>query len=91
MSDPENRPLTENNEPPVNYQVDACGLSCPLPLLKMKQALNVIGEGEVVLVKATDPASERDFNAYIAMTHHSMVAKKNQDQYLYWITKNTQG
>ena len=70
------------------YEVDATNLSCPMPLLKMKQALNKAQKGEVILVKVTDPASVRDFKAYIEMTNHNLDMKTDNNIIHYWITKN---
>lgn len=44
--------------------VDASGLSCPMPLLKAKQALNKLPPGALLRIVATDPGSERDFEAF---------------------------
>ena len=71
----------------VIHQVDAIELDCPLPLLKMKQALNQANIGDVIFVKATDPSSSRDFAAYINMTCHQLRAKVVNKEYHYWITK----
>ncbi|MFT5720330.1 MAG: tRNA 2-thiouridine synthesizing protein A [Motiliproteus sp.] len=49
---------------PITQRVDARGLSCPLPLLKAKQALNRLQPGEVLQVLATDAGSVRDFKAF---------------------------
>ncbi|MFT6915633.1 MAG: tRNA 2-thiouridine synthesizing protein A [Motiliproteus sp.] len=49
---------------PITRRVDARGLSCPLPLLKAKQALNRLQPGEVLQVLATDAGSVRDFKAF---------------------------
>ena len=73
---------------PWDYEIDATGLSCPMPLLKMKQALNSAKIGEVVMVKATDSASQRDFKSYIEMTDHELELKIETGIYLYWITKH---
>ncbi|MYM65041.1 sulfurtransferase TusA family protein [Pseudomaricurvus sp. HS19] len=54
-------------------QVDARGLSCPLPLLKAKQALNGLGSGEQVEVLATDPGSQRDFRTFAELSGHSLL------------------
>ena len=71
-----------------DYEIDATGLSCPMPLLKMKQALNLANVGEVVMVKVTDSASQRDFSAFIEMTEHELDMKIESDLFLYWITKH---
>lgn len=48
----------------ISKQLDARGLDCPLPLLKMKQALNKMASKEVLEVLATDAGSERDFTVF---------------------------
>ena len=47
-----------------NREVDARGLSCPLPILKAKKALAEMITGEVLRVIATDPGSVRDFKHF---------------------------
>lgn len=41
--------------------VDARGLSCPLPLLEARRALQLLPPGAVLVVLATDPAAPGDF------------------------------
>ena len=41
--------------------VDARGLSCPLPLLEARRALQLSPPGAVLVVLATDPAAPSDF------------------------------
>ena len=73
-----------------HYEVDATSLNCPMPLLKMKMALNKAEIGETILVKATDSASRRDFKAFINMTPHTLEIKVEEKLFFYWITKNKQ-
>ncbi len=49
---------------PVEAELDAKGLVCPLPLLKAKQALRKLPPGALLRVLATDAGSVRDFQAY---------------------------
>lgn len=77
----------ENVSYHADYEIDATGLSCPLPLLKMKQMLNKAKAGEVVFVRASDSASQRDFKAYVQLTSHSLRLSQNKGQFLFWITK----
>ena len=44
--------------------LDVKGLSCPMPLLKAKKALNEMAGGELIRVLATDPGSVRDFDVF---------------------------
>jgi tRNA 2-thiouridine synthesizing protein A len=53
--------------------LDVTGLRCPLPLLKAKKALGELEVGEVLKVSATDPGSQRDFQAYVDHTSHKMI------------------
>lgn len=46
------------------HEVDARGLSCPLPLLKAKKALNAMAGGEQLRVLSTDAGSVRDFRVF---------------------------
>jgi tRNA 2-thiouridine synthesizing protein A len=44
--------------------IDTCGLSCPLPVLKVRKAMRSIEIGTTVEVLATDPLAEQDLRAY---------------------------
>ena len=53
-------------------ELDARGLQCPLPLLKLKQQLNRVAKGDLVRVLTTDPGSVRDFSAFVQQAGHVM-------------------
>lgn len=44
--------------------IDTRGLSCPLPVLKVRKAMRSIEAGAPVQVLATDALAEQDFRAY---------------------------
>lgn len=56
--------------------VDARGLSCPLPLVKARQALMVLGGGATVCVLATDAAAPRDFEDFAEATGHTLLESR---------------
>ncbi|MCP5420943.1 MAG: sulfurtransferase TusA family protein [Gammaproteobacteria bacterium] len=58
---------------PVAANLDATGLTCPLPLLKTKVELAKIRSGEILHVIATDPMASLDFRAFCLRTQHEMV------------------
>jgi len=89
MKSAENMPSSENSDISADYLVDATNMKCPLPLLKMKQALNKASIGEIVFVTVTDPTSERDFRSFIAMTDHELKTLKKENEFHYWITKKS--
>lgn len=57
-----------------NREVDARGLTCPLPILKAKKALAEMITGEVLRVIATDPGSVRDFKAFSKQTGNELLS-----------------
>ncbi|MET1255442.1 sulfurtransferase TusA family protein [Aliikangiella maris] len=88
MPNTENRLTQENLPEPQTWLLDACGLCCPLPLLKMKQKLNQIAVGDKLVVKTTDPGSQRDFQSYIDLTNHQLTFCEEQGIFIYTIIKN---
>ncbi|MEQ1636011.1 MAG: sulfurtransferase TusA family protein [Methylococcales bacterium] len=74
----------------INYdlEVDASGLQCPLPLLRLKKALNELASGAVVKVIATDPAAHLDFGVYVEQTGHEMLMfLRLEQQQVFFIRK----
>ncbi|WP_339339137.1 sulfurtransferase TusA family protein [uncultured Oceanicoccus sp.] len=70
-------------------QLDTCGLACPLPLLKAKQALNSMACGERLQVTATDQGSWRDFQVFANHSGHKLLKRQEIDGiYYYWLEKN---
>ncbi|MDR0564143.1 MAG: sulfurtransferase TusA family protein [Azoarcus sp.] len=63
--------------------VDARGLSCPLPVLRLKRALADLPNGRVVRVLTSDPASVKDFEAFVRQTGHEMLSQKEMPDSTY--------
>ncbi len=71
-----------------DLEVDASGLHCPLPLLRLKKAIMEINSGSVVKVIATDPAAHLDFGVYIDQAGHVLVHNlKDTDKQIFYIQK----
>jgi TusA-related sulfurtransferase len=62
--------------PAADREVDARGLNCPLPILKAKKALADMDSGQVLKVRATDPGSLRDFQAFSRQTGNALLAQQ---------------
>jgi tRNA 2-thiouridine synthesizing protein A len=58
----------------VPYVVDARGLRCPLPLVRARRALAALGDGETLVVLATDPEAPIDLAALAADTGRGFCA-----------------
>jgi NADPH-dependent 2,4-dienoyl-CoA reductase/sulfur reductase-like enzyme/peroxiredoxin family protein/rhodanese-related sulfurtransferase/TusA-related sulfurtransferase len=56
-------------------KIDACGLQCPGPIMKLKKSIEGINIGERLEVISTDPAFRRDSQAWCNMTGHKMISQ----------------
>lgn len=60
--------------PDSMLRLDACGLSCPGPIVKLKQTIDGMAEGSRVEVTATDPGFPRDAKAWCESTGNSFIS-----------------
>ncbi|WP_278485500.1 sulfurtransferase TusA family protein [Achromobacter insolitus] len=65
--------------PSFEQEVDASGLTCPLPILRAKKALAQMASGEVLRVITTDRNAIRDFQAFARQTGNVLVAQQEVD------------
>lgn len=65
-------------------KLDACGLQCPGPILKVKQAVDQMDNGQQVEVTATDAGFLRDAKAWCQSTGNTVVSNI-QDNGIYTV------
>lgn len=71
-------------------RVDACGIQCPGPILKMKQAMDGLAPGERLEVRATDAAFPRDAEAWCRTTGNRFLGRHSESGvYIAMIEKTT--
>lgn len=63
--------------PKANIVVDACGLQCPGPIMKVYTALSSMKQGEILEVSATDSAFGRDVEAWCKRTGNELLSVEN--------------
>ena len=72
----------------INKVLDAKGLSCPMPLVKTKKALDELNAGEILEVIATDKGAKTDLIAWAKSTGNEMVdMKEKNDVFTFYIKK----
>lgn len=72
----------------IDQKLDACGLTCPLPLLKAKQVLNGLPSGHVLEIVCTDPGSVRDFEVFAKQSGNELLEQVFADgQYTHFLKK----
>lgn len=72
----------------ADQELDARGLSCPLPILKTKKALSAMAAGKVLRVVATDRGSVKDMEAFAKQTGNALLSSSLEgDEYVFYIRK----
>ena len=56
----------------TRIEVDARGLRCPLPVIRLAAAAQDVAAGTVITVLATDPAASHDIPAWCRMRNHEL-------------------
>jgi tRNA 2-thiouridine synthesizing protein A len=59
----------------VDRELDACGLNCPLPILRAKKSLSEMVSGQTLRITATDPGSASDFQSFAKQTGNTLLAQ----------------
>lgn len=54
-------------------EIDASGLACPLPIVRMRKALDGLASGQVLRMIATDPGSVPDMAAFAEQGGHTLL------------------
>ncbi|MDD2553251.1 MAG: DsrE/DsrF/DrsH-like family protein, partial [Desulfotomaculaceae bacterium] len=90
--DPQAEKKTGENEPgPCDQELDACGLSCPGPLLQVKASMDGLKDGQVLKVTASDPGFYEDIKAWCKRTNNELVElAKASGNVIAFIRKNPQ-
>jgi tRNA 2-thiouridine synthesizing protein A len=71
-----------------NRELDARGMSCPLPILKTKKMLNELASGQILKVVATDPGSIRDMEAFAHQTGNPLLSSSTEDKtFIFFLRK----
>ena len=71
-----------------DFELDARGLKCPLPILRTKKAINGMSPGQVLKVVATDPGSIKDMQAFATQTGNPLLSTAEDGKdYVFFLKK----
>lgn len=70
--------------PDFDQELDACGLNCPLPILRAKKSLAKLSSGQVLRIIATDPGAVKDFESFAKQTGNTLLESTEQDGKFYF-------
>lgn len=65
----------------IAHTVDARGLSCPMPIVRARKAMDSLAIGDVLEVLVTDKGAPTDFRSWCQQTEHKFLAAEPQDGY----------
>lgn len=69
-------------------ELDARGLNCPLPILRVKKSLAELTGGQLLKVVATDSGSVKDFQAFCRQTGNDLLdSSEANGEYTFVIKK----
>ncbi len=72
----------------VDQEVDATGLTCPLPILRAKKALAQMQSGQILKVIATDGGSATDFPVFAKQTGNDLIAQdKTGEAFVFYLKR----
>jgi len=75
-------------EPTVDLVLDCRGTLCPMPVIRLSQAIKKIGVGQVIEMLTTDPGSVPDMEAWSKQTGHALLSRNEREGvYTFYIRK----
>lgn len=70
-------------------EIDVRGLMCPLPVLKAAKRLKSLGHGDLLTVRASDPAAVVDFPHFCNESGNELVSQAREGDDLVFIIRKT--
>ena len=70
-----------------DQELDACGLNCPLPILKAKKTLAQMEPGKILHIISTDVGAVKDFEAFSKQTGNELLESREEGGKFYFLLK----
>jgi tRNA 2-thiouridine synthesizing protein A len=68
-------------------EVDARGLRCPIPVIRLGAAVRDLPAGSLVRLLATDPAARSDVAAFCRMRGHELVETTDEPDHTAYLVR----
>jgi TusA-related sulfurtransferase len=69
--------------------LDAKNLACPMPIVKLKKAIDGLQPGQILKMEATDPGSIPDVKAWSERTGHPVLSAEQQGKVFVFYVKHS--
>ena len=72
----------------ISKELNCAGMTCPLPILKTKKAIDTLHPGDILKMVSTDPGSASDMTAWANRTGNEIL-KTEQDggDFIFYVKK----
>jgi tRNA 2-thiouridine synthesizing protein A len=67
--------------------LDARGLSCPMPVLKTKKAIETLNSGQILEIFSTDPGTRNDLPSWANRTGNTFLGEKEDQGFIRFYVK----
>ncbi|AEY67069.1 CoA-disulfide reductase [Clostridium sp. BNL1100] len=71
---------TLEESPSSVIELDACGLQCPGPIMKVFDTMKALNDNDIMEVKATDPAFQEDIKTWCKSTGNELLGVKFENK-----------
>ncbi|MCB9565747.1 MAG: sulfurtransferase TusA family protein [Myxococcales bacterium] len=58
----------------ATHELDCKGLNCPMPIVRLSQAMRRLEAGEQIIIEADDPAFRADLEAWVRRFGHQIIS-----------------
>ncbi|MBD8028018.1 sulfurtransferase TusA family protein [Ureibacillus sp. Re31] len=70
--------------------LDVKGMSCPMPIVRTKKAMDTLSSGDILEVHTTDKGALADMPAWVNTAGHSIVEQKEVEDVLIFFIKKVE-
>jgi tRNA 2-thiouridine synthesizing protein A len=64
----------------ADYELDATGLLCPMPVIKTQDKTQELNKGDTLVVYCTDPGAINDVSAWCRINGHKVLKALQEDE-----------
>ncbi|MDO8705744.1 MAG: sulfurtransferase TusA family protein [Sulfuricaulis sp.] len=75
--------------PTFDKELDASGLTCPMPIMKTKKMLQTLAAGQILHLIATDPGTKSDIPALLGKTGDQIIESSIVDKKFHFYIRKT--
>jgi len=70
-------------------QIDCTGLFCPMPIVKTREAIKLMGVGQLLEMLSDDPGSDPDMKSWAQSTGHQLLDVSRQGAVYRFLVRKT--